>query len=169
MAKEICHIADSFGIIRPEGRPVMASPLSFSSSTATNVGWSIGLSGTEGLSSWMDAIGRGFEATAWRALQQRMELPAEDLAAWLGTSARTLKRRETAGRLTAEESDRLFRLARLFERTVEVMGSEAMAREWLRSEQHALGGRVPLRIARYEPGAREVERLLGRVEHGIPV
>jgi len=103
------------------------------------------------------------------ALKRRMELPLEDVAAWLGTSARTLKRRETQGRLTAEESDRLFRLARLFERTVEVLGSESTARQWLQAEQHALGGRVPLEIARYEPGAREVERLLGRLEHGIPV
>jgi len=98
-----------------------------------------------------------------------MQLSTETLASWLGTSARTLKRRQTEGRLTAEESDRLFRLARLFERTVEVMSTERAAREWLQTPQHALGGRVPLEVARYEPGAREVERLLGRVEHGIPV
>jgi len=134
-----------------------------------DAGWSIGLDGTQGLSSWIDAIDRGFDAEALMALKRRMELPLEDVAAWLGTSARTLKRRETQGRLTAEESDRLFRLARLFERTVEVLGSESTARQWLQAEQHALGGRVPLEIARYEPGAREVERLLGRLEHGIPV
>jgi uncharacterized protein (DUF2384 family) len=31
-----------------------------------------------------------------------------------------------------------------------------------------LGERVPLAVARLEPGARETERLLGRIEHGIP-
>jgi uncharacterized protein (DUF2384 family) len=31
-----------------------------------------------------------------------------------------------------------------------------------------LGEQIPLKIARFEPGAREAERLLGRIEHGIP-
>ncbi len=30
-----------------------------------------------------------------------------------------------------------------------------------------LGGRAPLQMAATEPGAREVERVLGRIEHGI--
>jgi len=134
-----------------------------------DLGWSIGLQDPGTLDQWLDAIDRGFETATLDALKKRMELSTADLARWLGTSPRTLKRREASGRLTAEESDRLFRLARLFERTVEVLESEADARHWLQSEQHAIGGRVPLDIARYEPGAREVERLLGRLEHGIPV
>ena len=133
------------------------------------MGWSIGLTGPESLNAWIDAIDRGFNTETLTALQARMNLPASAMAAWLGTSARTLKRRESSGRLTAEESDRLFRLARLFERAVDVFEDEASARQWLQSEQHALGGQKPIQIARCEPGAREVERLLGRVEHGIPV
>jgi hypothetical protein len=31
-----------------------------------------------------------------------------------------------------------------------------------------LGEQVPLQVARLEPGAREAERLLGRIEHSIP-
>ena len=30
-----------------------------------------------------------------------------------------------------------------------------------------LGGRTPLQMTATEPGAREVERVLGRIEHGI--
>ena len=140
-----------------------------SSAVSSDMGWSIGLTGPESLNAWIDAIDRGFNTETLTALQARMNLPASAMAAWLGTSARTLKRRESSGRLTAEESDRLFRLARLFERAVDVFEDEASARQWLQSEQHALGGQKPIQIARYEPGAREVERLLGRVEHGIPV
>ena len=86
------------------------------------MGWSIRLTGPESLNAWIDAIDRGFN-TETLALQ-----------------ARTLKRREPSGRLTAEESDRLFQLARLFERAVDVFGDEASARQWLQSEQHELGG-----------------------------
>jgi putative toxin-antitoxin system antitoxin component (TIGR02293 family) len=84
-------------------------------------------------------------------------------------SARTLGRRLEEGKLTAEESERVYRYARLFERAVEVLGSEEKARTWLKKKQWALGSRIPLEIARYEPGAHEVQNLLGRIEHGIPV
>ena len=140
-----------------------------SSAVSSDVGRSIGLTGPESLNAWIDAIDQGFNTETLTALQVRMNLSASAMAAWLGTSARTLNRRESSGRLTAEESDRLFRLASLFERAVDVFGDEASARQWLQSEQLALGGQKPIQIARYEPEAREVERLLGRVERGIPV
>jgi len=38
---------------------------------------------------------------------------------------------------------------------------------WLTSAQPALGGAVPLDLAKSEVGAREVERLVGRLEHGV--
>ena len=65
------------------------------------------------------------------------------MAGLLGMSARTLGRRLEEGKLTAEESDRLYRYAQLYERAVEALGSEEKARVWLRDEQWALGGRVP--------------------------
>lgn len=133
------------------------------------MGWFIDLNDTEDLEAWIEAIECGFSMEALSSLKEKMHLSGETLARWLGTSERTLRRREKTGHLTAEESDRLFRLAHLFERTAQVLGSESAARRWLQTEQHALGGRVPLNLARYEPGLREVERLLGRLEHGISV
>jgi uncharacterized protein (DUF2384 family) len=41
------------------------------------------------------------------------------------------------------------------------------ARTWLTSPVRALGGETPLRYASVEPGVREVERLLIRLEHGV--
>jgi putative toxin-antitoxin system antitoxin component (TIGR02293 family) len=38
---------------------------------------------------------------------------------------------------------------------------------WLKSPQKALGGKTPLEYSDTEPGAREVEDLLGRLEHGV--
>ena len=43
----------------------------------------------------------------------------------------------------------------------------ASRRRWLTSRQFGLGGAVPLEYAETEVGAREVEDLLGRIEHGV--
>jgi len=46
-------------------------------------------------------------------------------------------------------------------------GEEAAAVAWLSSPQHALGEAVPSKLAETEEGALEVERVLGRIEHGV--
>jgi uncharacterized protein (DUF2384 family) len=38
---------------------------------------------------------------------------------------------------------------------------------WLRSPNRALGGESPLALSKTEVGAREVENLIGRLEHGV--
>jgi uncharacterized protein (DUF2384 family) len=37
----------------------------------------------------------------------------------------------------------------------------------LHTELPALGWRTPIDFAQTEPGAREVENLIGRIEHGV--
>ena len=137
-------------------------------SNARATGWSVGLDGDGGLGDLLGRIEEGLDVAAERCLRERLGLSLTEMAALLGTSARTLSRRQEEGRLTPEESDRLYRYARLFERAVEVLGDEESARTWIRKGQLRLGGRVPLQIARFEPGAREVEDLLGRIERGLP-
>ena len=66
-----------------------------------------------------------------------------------------------------DESDRLYRIARLYERAAEVLGDAETARRWRKKEAWALGGRTPLEFASNEAGAQEVERLLGRIEYGV--
>ncbi|NBF39498.1 MAG: DUF2384 domain-containing protein [Spirochaetes bacterium] len=143
--------------------------LSKSPAASPVTGWSIGQPSAADLDALIARIEAGFTADSVEALRGRLGLSVEEMAGLLGMSARTLGRRLEGGKLTAEESDRLYRYARLFERAVEVLGSEEKARRWLKKEQWALGSRVPLEIARYGPGAREIIDLLGRIEHGIPV
>ncbi len=100
-------------------------------------------------------------------LQASLGVPMDKLAPRLGISKATLHRRKTAGRLGPAESDRVVRFARLMGRAVEVLESEAGARQWLASPQFGLGGAVPLDFAETEVGAREVEDLLGRIEYGV--
>jgi putative toxin-antitoxin system antitoxin component (TIGR02293 family) len=56
----------------------------------------------------------------------------------------------------------------LFGKTLELFeGDRDAATEWLTTAQPALGGSVPLDLAKSDVGAREVERLVGRLEHGV--
>ncbi len=80
---------------------------------------------------------------------------------------RTLANRRKIGTLTAEQSDRLIRAARLLANAEDTFGSTEKAGLWLRRPTNALGGERPLDLLDTEEGAREVETLLGRINHGI--
>ncbi|MGH7584225.1 MAG: type II RES/Xre toxin-antitoxin system antitoxin [Gemmatimonadales bacterium] len=83
-------------------------------------------------------------------------------------SARTLQRKRSTGKpLSAEESDRLARLVRLVVRAQEALGDRDTANRWLGKANRALGGRIPLHLLDSDAGALAVERVLGRIEHGV--
>lgn len=69
--------------------------------------------------------------------------------------------------LTAEQSDRLMRVARMVEATEKTFGGNDRARLWLQRPTTALAGERPLDLLDTDDGAREVEILLGRIAHGI--
>jgi putative toxin-antitoxin system antitoxin component (TIGR02293 family) len=109
----------------------------------------------------------GLDFGELEALRQQLDLPLERLAAQLGLARATLHRRKTSGRLTADESDKVVRFARLLGHAVHLFGSVEEARRWLKAPQRGLGGAVPLDYAQTEAGAREVEYLLGRIDYGV--
>jgi len=111
---------------------------------------------------------KGLSYAALERLRKQSGLSAEAVAAVTQIPRRTLARRKVQGKLTPQESERLYRLAILFEKTVELFeGDVAAAREWLQSPANAFAGRTPLQMAETEVGAREVEHLIGRLEHGV--
>ncbi len=92
----------------------------------------------------------------------------DDLLKLIGIPRRTLVRRKAEGRFSSEESDRLLRAARVFSRAIDLFeGDHQAALEWLTKPQPAFGGSVPLELATTELGAREVEALIFRLEHGV--
>ena len=103
------------------------------------------------------------------ALRELLGLTVENLAGRIGISIATLSRRRQSGqRLDAGHSDRVLRFARLFRLATELYdGDEEAARAWLSKPARALDGETPLEHAETEAGAREVENLIGRLEHGV--
>jgi putative toxin-antitoxin system antitoxin component (TIGR02293 family) len=115
----------------------------------------------------IEALRDGLPVQELTDLQASLKVPMEKLVPKLGISKATLHRRKAAGRLDPAESDRVVRFARLMGKAVEVLESDDNSRQWLTSPQFGLGGAVPLDYADTEVGAREVEDLLGRIEHGV--
>jgi putative toxin-antitoxin system antitoxin component (TIGR02293 family) len=79
------------------------------------------------------------------------------------TFARRIRQR---ARLKVDESDRIARVAR-----VAALAMDALGRDegllWLREPNAALGGRIPLGMLGTDAGARQVEQVIGRIEHGV--
>jgi len=115
------------------------------------------------------AIEKGLAFSELETLRAHLDLPLEQLAEKLGIGRATLHRRKVSGRLDPDESDKVVRFARLFAQAEEVFEGKHEARQWLSFPQYGLGGAIPLDYARTEVGAREVEKLLFRIEYSVYV
>lgn len=112
------------------------------------------------------AIREGFPPAVVANLMAASGLTLKEVAGALDLSPRSLQRRRRTGRLAQFESDRLYRLARILAIATEFLGNAARAQRWLKRPNHALGDIAPLAAIDTEPGARQVENLLGRIAYG---
>ena len=111
---------------------------------------------------------RGLPFRALEFLSSESGIPINELADLVGIPPRTLARRKVSGRLAPAESERLLRISRIFELAVALfhgVGADALA--WLRSPRRIFAGSTPLAYSATELGAREVETLIGQLEHGV--
>ncbi len=114
-----------------------------------------------------ERITEGLPFSSLESVRARLRLTVPELAAVLRMPTRTLARRRQLRRLEADESDRLYRVARVAGQAVTLLGSEEAASAWLRRPNRALGGEPPVRLLDTDIGARQVEDVLGRLEHGV--
>ncbi len=113
-------------------------------------------------------IRAGLPFSEFDALRDLMELSGEELAERVGISRSTLARRKITGRLDKDQSDKVVRFARIFATAKMTFDDDqAAALRWLKAPQRALEYSTPLDFSDTEAGAREVERLLGRIEHSV--
>lgn len=112
-------------------------------------------------------IENGLPVATFTKIKNDLGLPDKDLAGFIRVPKSTLAVRKKKGKFSFEESERLYRVQRLFEKAVDVFGDIESARKWLKEKAYGLGDISPLEFAKTEIGAREVEDLLGRIEHGV--
>jgi putative toxin-antitoxin system antitoxin component (TIGR02293 family) len=83
---------------------------------------------------------------------------------------RTLARRISNGEpLTVEENDNALRIVTVLTHANRVFADSAVALDWLRTPNTALGGIVPIDLLESETGARLVEQSLHQIDFGIYV
>lgn len=117
--------------------------------------------------SLLKSVENGFLFSAFVHFVRNIALSAKVVASLIQVPARTLDRRREQGRLEPVESDRLLRVTRAFAAALELFeGDLEAARHWMSRPQRALGGERPLNLLTTELGTREVESLIGRLEHG---
>jgi putative toxin-antitoxin system antitoxin component (TIGR02293 family) len=114
------------------------------------------------------SITRGFPYRTLERFQRNTSLPLDRITELVDIPRRTLTRRKGEGRFLPEESDRLLSASRLFALALALFeGDRDAAADWLTRPQPALGGAIPIDLARTALGTREVEALIGRLEHGV--
>ena len=128
---------------------------------------SIGLK-SDNLLGIIETIKNGLPISAFDHFREKIELSEKALSKTMDISKRTLTRRKHEGRLSPLESEKLVRLASLFDKAAEVFGDdENLAAQWFKTPARGLAGKTPMEMAETEIGAREVHALLVRIGHGI--
>jgi putative toxin-antitoxin system antitoxin component (TIGR02293 family) len=117
-------------------------------------------------------------ALSWREIERGVPISLlEEFSAYSGFAmkelldvvipARTLKhRRQRQEPLNLDESDRLARVARIYELAVKVYADRDDARRWLSGEKRRFDGKTALSMLRTETGERAVQDFLIQIDEG---
>jgi len=112
------------------------------------------------------ALHKGFSFVVYSKLADLSGLDEKELAKVITPA--TLRRREKAGKFTLDESDRLYRFAKVLKAATDLYaGDEEAARRWLGEPSRGLGGRKPVDMLTTSAESESVLDLIGRLEHGV--
>jgi putative toxin-antitoxin system antitoxin component (TIGR02293 family) len=115
----------------------------------------------------------------WRDVERGLPLSAlDEFSAYSGIPLksllevvippRTLKhRRERKEPLNLDESDRLARVARIYELAAKVYGNADDGKEWLSSSMRRFDGKTALSMLRTEAGEQAVQEFLIQIDEGM--
>jgi len=112
-------------------------------------------------------VREGLPFAALAAVMERYEISRDTACAILALSRRNFLRRKEQGRLAPDESDRLYRLARVLAHANRVFEDPEESADWIRTPNAALGKQQPLTLLDTDIGVQQVDQVLGRIEHGI--
>ena len=112
-------------------------------------------------------VREGLSISVFKSVATNLEMSDREFARALNIPSRTFDRRLVQGILSPEESDRLARVAKIFNEAREVFGSPEKARGWMSTPLAVFEGETPLRRADTSLGASQVEDVLGRIDHGV--
>jgi len=115
----------------------------------------------------------------WREVERGLPISTlEEFSAYSGIAlkdllevvipARTLKhRRQRQEPLNRDESDRLARVAKIYELAVKVYGDRQDGRKWLTGQKRRFDGKTALSLLRTEAGEQAVRDFLIQIDEGM--
>ena len=113
------------------------------------------------------AIRGGLPARAFSQVADAMMLSKEALAKKLGIATRTINRKQNAKQtLSAEETEKILRVARIRNLAGELFTSEEAISEWLVKPASPLGNIAPIDMLDTDVGARDVEGYIRGLLYG---
>lgn len=112
-------------------------------------------------------IRKGLPFKTIETICKELNLSQQELYHYLRLNERTMARRKKEHKLQADESDRIYRLAKIFALAIFVLEDKKFAVDWLSTPKTVLGGEIPLALLDTEAGTNEVTQLLGRIEYGV--
>jgi len=112
-------------------------------------------------------VREGLPFSSLIAVTEQYGIPRAVLCAILHLSRRNLLRRKEQKRLSADESDRLYRLARVLAHANRVFRDLEESAAWIQASNPSLGKQQPLALLDTDIGTQQVDDVLGRIEHGI--
>ena len=115
----------------------------------------------------VDSIRQGFSFELVEALAELVGIELNELVEFGVIPRRTLSHSKQNQQFSSAQSDRAVRFFRILQRAKETFGSKDQALLWLKRPTRPLNANAPLDLLDTEAGARMVEDLLTRIDHGI--
>lgn len=122
----------------------------------------------KGALEWVEEIHAGVPSKSVRRLARHLEVSESVVLQAAGVAASTYHRKlAQSSKLSAQQTDRLFRVAEMFALGESVLESKGAAREWLQAPNRALGGKAPIELLDTSFGTELVREELYRLEYGL--
>lgn len=117
------------------------------------------------------AIRSGLPGSSMKTVKRLYRVSNRVLGQLVGIAGdKTLAKRLEASHLSSVESDRVWRLLRVYcAAWIALDGDDAAATQWFQTPASRLGGKVPLHLLQTEEGVKLVLDALTAIEHGLPV
>lgn len=128
---------------------------------------SIGAPGPAEQIAMVERIRQGLPLDFVEHLAQDADIALHDLVEFGVIPRRTLAHSKQNEQFSPAQSDRAVRFLRVFRKAKDTFGSKDKALTWLKRPTRPLEGHTPLALLDTEAGARLVEDLLMRIDHGV--
>ncbi|MCL1077287.1 DUF2384 domain-containing protein [Parashewanella spongiae] len=114
------------------------------------------------------AITKGYQFYVCENLLKKTKMSQLEFQSITHIPMSTLKRRlKNKERFSTQESDVIYRFAKIVELSIELFATEEKAMQWIRSEIRGLDYKKPIDMINTSIDFQSVKDLIGRLQHGV--